>query len=113
LAGYPRPDEPGLNILIGIVNAFLSHDDISGSGKFIWEDHFKLKRVSVAYRAWEVASKFGKPEKGMKKAEKIKSEGDGKHEVLYRDISGTFPIHIHVGYDPYFTWVEKVAKDIA
>ncbi|KAF1817037.1 hypothetical protein P152DRAFT_387111 [Eremomyces bilateralis CBS 781.70] len=116
-ARHPQPDEPGRNILLGIVNGFLSRADGSGSGKFIWEDHFKLQRVSVTYKVWEVASKFGKPEKGtkkkgMKKAEKIKSGGDGTREVLYRDISGTFPIRIHVGYDPDFAWVEKVANDI-
>ena len=99
--------------MTGIINGFLSHDDGSGSGQFVWEDHFKLERVSVSYRTCEVASKFGKPEKGMKKAEKLKSKGDGKREVLYRDITGTFPIRVHVGYDPDFTWMEKVAKDIA
>jgi hypothetical protein len=98
--------------LTGIVNEFLSHDDGNSSAKFIWEDHFKLKRISVTYRTWDVASRFGKPEKGMKKAQKMKSEADGKREVLYRDITGTFPIHIHVGYDPNCAWVEKVAKDI-
>jgi len=72
-----------------------------------------LKRVSVIYRTWEVASKFGKPEKGMKKAERSRSEGDGEREVLYRDISGASPIRIHIGFDPEFAWVEKVAKDIA
>jgi hypothetical protein len=67
----------------------------------------------VTYRTWEVASEFGKSEKGMKKAKKLKDEHDGKREALYRDISGTLPMHIHVGYDPDFAWVENVAKDIA
>jgi hypothetical protein len=112
-AGWPRPDDPGLNILTGIVNGFLSRDIVSSSEKFIWEDHFKLKHVSVTYRIWDIASKFGKPQKGMKKAERLQSPIDGKREVLYRDISATVPFPIHVGYDPYLTWVEKVAKDIA
>jgi hypothetical protein len=111
-SGFPRPDEPGLNILTGIVNGFLSGDNRSGSNKFIWEDYFKLERVSVIYRVWDIASKFGKPVKGMKKAGKIKSE-DGKREVMCRDITGTLHRRIHVGYDPDFTWVEKVAKDLA
>ncbi|KAH6890672.1 hypothetical protein B0T10DRAFT_324881 [Thelonectria olida] len=104
-------EEPGFNILSGIVKGFLSRDADSGSGRFIWEEHYKLKRVSVNYRSWDVASKFGQAAKGMKKAEKIKSDGDGKREVLYRDITGTFPQRIHVGFDPEYEWVERVAKD--
>lgn len=67
----------------------------------------------MGYRTWEVGSKFGKPEKGVKKTETLKSEGDQKIEVLYRDITNTSNSPIHVGYDPNFEWVEKVAKDIA
>jgi hypothetical protein len=98
---------------MGIAHGFLSHEDGGDNEKFLWEDHFKLKRLSVSYRMWDLASKFGKPEKGMKKAVKIKSEADGKREVWYRDISGMFPIRIHVGYDSDFTWIEKVAQDTA
>jgi hypothetical protein len=112
-AAHPQPDEPGLNILTAVVNGFLSHENCRGSGKFIWEHHFKLTRVSVIYQTWEIASKFGKPTKGMKKAGKIARESDEKRQVLYREISGTFPMNIHVGYDPNFAWVEKVAKDLA
>lgn len=109
---HPRPDEPGLIILKGLVDGFLFHDNGNDSEKFIWEEHFKLKRVSVSYQTWDIASTFGKLEKGMKKAKKMES-GDGKREVLYRDISGTTPNNIHTGYDPDFAWAEKVAKDIA
>jgi hypothetical protein len=112
-ASHPQPAEPGLIILIGIVNGFLSQDDGGSSGEFVWEDHFKLKRVCVSHRTWQIASKFGKPEKGMKKAGKVRSESDGSREVLYRDISGTVPFRIHVRYDPDSAWVEKVAEDIA
>ncbi|KAM6515042.1 hypothetical protein FSOLCH5_009279 [Fusarium solani] len=113
--GHPGQDEekiPGSNILRGILQGFMSRASNSDDNKFVWEEHYKLKRVSVTYRAWIVASKFGKLEKGMKKEEKMKSSGDGKREVLYRDISGTFLRYIHVGYDPGFEWVEKVSKDM-
>ncbi|EEU39435.1 uncharacterized protein NECHADRAFT_81608 [Fusarium vanettenii 77-13-4] len=106
-----REKIPGTNILRGILQGFMSRAGNSDNTKFVWEDHYKLKRVSVTYRAWVVASKFGKLEKGMKKEEKMKSS-DEKREVLYRDISGTFLRYIHVGYDPGFEWVEKVSKDM-
>ncbi|KAM6525148.1 hypothetical protein FALCPG4_010708 [Fusarium falciforme] len=110
--GQEREEIPGFNILRGVLQGFMSRASNSDDNKFVWEEHYKLKRVSVNYRAWIVASKFGKLKKGMKKEEKMKSSGDGKREVLYRDISGTFLRYIHVGYDPGFEWVEKVSKDM-
>ncbi|RSL46394.1 hypothetical protein CEP54_013869 [Fusarium duplospermum] len=109
--GQNREEIPGSNILRGVLQGFMSRASSNNDTKFVWEEHYKLKRVSVNYRAWIVASKFGKLEKGMKKEEKMESE-DGKQGVLYRDISGTFHRYIHVGYDPGFEWVEKVSKDM-
>ena len=77
----------------------------------------------MGYREWEVASKLGKREKGMKNAKKRKGDGDGQREVLLREITGTFrqrkettgTFHQcqRTGYDPHFRWVEDVAEDIA
>ncbi|RSL78012.1 hypothetical protein CEP51_008575 [Fusarium floridanum] len=109
--GQNREEIPGSNILRGVLQGFMSRASSNNNTKFIWEEHFKLKRISVNYKAWIIASKFGKLEKGVKKEEKMKSE-DEKQEVLYRDITGTFHRYIHVGYDPAFEWVEKVSKDM-
>ena len=98
---------------MGILGSFLFHDLGSGSGRFIWEDHYKLKSVSAPPFSWEIASKFGKSGKGVKGASQFFSAGGRGHNVFCRDISGTFPMHIHVGYDVSFAWVEKVAKDIS
>ncbi|KAH7125915.1 hypothetical protein EDB81DRAFT_810166 [Dactylonectria macrodidyma] len=111
-ASYPRPDEPGVIILAGILNAFLSHHGDSAKEKFVWEHHSKLNRVSVIYRVWDVASKFGKPDKGVKPTEKLCGDGPASPEVLYQDITQSFNRRIHVGYDPDFEWVERVAKDL-
>jgi hypothetical protein len=110
---YPRPDEPGLNILKAIVNGFLAHPDLNDDGKFIWEDHFKLKRVCVSYPTWEIASKFGKPEKGVKKAEKLAGGADGKREVLYRDVSRAVSSTKVDMYGPSCDWLDKVENDMA
>jgi hypothetical protein len=116
---YPPPDQPGLSVLTSIVNAFLSHasGSTSDSGKFTWEDHFKLKYVCVVYRAWELASEFGKPEKGIPKAEMLMSDGDGGgeegREVMYKAASIKFSPSLYNWQDYGFEWVERVEKDIA
>lgn len=96
--------------MAAVVHPFLSREQ-KDSENFIWEDHFKLNRVSLAHQTWELGSKFGKRKKGMKQTKKMTS-ADGKREVLYRDITGLSPVYIHVGYDPKFEWVEEVAKDM-
>jgi hypothetical protein len=109
---YPRPDEPGLNILTGIIKGFLSHGGGSNSEKFRWEDHFKLKRVTVAFRIWDIASKFKKTKRRMRKPQKMKSDPDGRRQVLFRDVRGNIPVRIPVAYDFDYRWVDKVAKDL-
>jgi hypothetical protein len=109
---YPRPDNPGHNIITSILKAFLSRADSDSSEKFVWEDHYKLRRVSLSWKTWDIASNFGKGKKGMKKPEILKALEDGNREVLFRDITGSFPNGINVGYDPNHEWVEKVAKEI-
>jgi hypothetical protein len=69
--------------------------------------------VSIVHRVWELASKFGKPEKGMRKAETLRggSDGDGEREVLYKDVSTIFP---ESGWcDEGVGWVDRIEKDIA
>jgi hypothetical protein len=115
--GYPPAAEPGFDILSGILKAFLESsesrtDQDSGAYQddpFVWEKVYKLKRVSVRHRFWEVASNFvGKGPKGAKQPEDIVTT-NGRRRVKFRNITGTIPVHIHVGYDPEFTWVKKVS----
>lgn len=103
---------PGDNIISGVLQGFLSRDDIKCTENFVWEDHYKLKRVSTGWKTWEVASKFGKGLKGMLKPESIKSDKDEKREVLFRDVTNSFNSRIHVGFDPDHIWVDKVDRDI-
>jgi hypothetical protein len=109
---YPAPDHPDENIIRSILKAFLSHADSTCTEKFVWEDQYKLKRVSLAGKTWDIASYFGKGEKGMMKPEKMKSDNDEKREVFFRDVTGSFNRRIHVGYDPDHEWVNKVDREI-
>ncbi|KAF4449107.1 hypothetical protein FALBO_16710 [Fusarium albosuccineum] len=104
--------ERWFDLLIVILRGFMSRDGGHRTRKFRWEDHCKLKHVSVDRRLWEVASKFDKIEEGMEEPEKLES-GDRKREVLYRAISETYRMKVYQGrHDNDFEWFERVSKDI-
>lgn len=88
------------------------HGGDSGEGPEnpVWEDYSKLRTVSVVYKQWEVASKFGKTQKGMAKPVKVLGEGEEKREVMYRDISASLSRGIHIGYDPDHAWLESCKR---
>ncbi|QDS71999.1 hypothetical protein FKW77_001758 [Venturia effusa] len=101
----PQPENCQYNIMSCIIKAYLSRDCVQGSKPFIWEDHFKLKHISVPHLTWDIASKFGKSKKGMKKAEPIQSD-DGQRAVMCRDVSGV-AFHGNM-YAPSTRWLDKV-----
>lgn len=107
--GFPPQPSPTEKLLKSILEAFISND---GGGKskekFVWERQTKLKKVSVVYRKWEIASKFGKPPKGAKKPETYTSKNDNTRKVMFMDVTSTIPLSINVGFDLQHPWVEKV-----
>ncbi|KAH6661037.1 hypothetical protein BKA67DRAFT_531115 [Truncatella angustata] len=116
-ARYPRPEQPGFDIISNILSAFLSNPQVSltsTNNKFVWEDHYNLRRVSVSYKTWEIASTFEKRKRRGKQEmtpELMKVGGpDGTREVFYRQLANTW--RIHVGYDPDFEWVAKHDKEL-
>jgi hypothetical protein len=61
---------------------------------------------------WDIGSNLGRTRRGMKKAETLVST-DGEREVMFREVRGLKrPFSIPLGYDPEYTWVNKVAMDI-
>ncbi|CAH0027863.1 unnamed protein product [Clonostachys rhizophaga] len=98
--------------LKSILRASLSHNaDASNSeGKFVWEDHTKLREISVNLKAWQVSSNFvGRAPGGAKKPRMFTRAGRG---VMCRDVSCTEAIEINRVFDPRYRWVEKVARDM-
>lgn len=112
LYAYPRPDPLGTNILSSILSTFISNAEIhTKNRKFVWEDYYKLNRLDLKHKKWDIASAFGKRKKGYGKPDKIQAEAeDGIREVWYQSVPET--VYIHVGYDPTFEWVTKVEKQI-
>ncbi|KAH8655836.1 hypothetical protein BX600DRAFT_470396 [Xylariales sp. PMI_506] len=115
-ATYPPQENPGYVILSGILKGFLISIAKKSSvlaDNFVWEEHYKLKNVSVTSKKWEIASKFGKGDKNIGKPEPLSfTVKNETYQVLHRDIGRCSPVAIHVGYDPTFSWVEKVARDL-
>ncbi|KAF4974211.1 hypothetical protein FZEAL_8849 [Fusarium zealandicum] len=111
-AKFPRPDDPCAKARDGIIQGFLSRGGWRGVGKFVWEDNYKLRRLVFHQEMWDIGSAFHTFQRGMKKAQKRRSDDDEECEVLIRDISSTLNKGIHIGYDPDFKWVEMAAKGI-
>lgn len=107
----------------GIVKGFLSQVDTSTDEVFIWDKHYKLKKVTASHRKWEIASRFPKPGKPKQKSAKqveqqLPGNGKGKVGTIESDSNGlqvcykddADPFYIHVGFDPEFKWIKKVTK---
>uniref|UniRef100_A0A0B7K614 F-box domain-containing protein n=3 Tax=Bionectria ochroleuca TaxID=29856 RepID=A0A0B7K614_BIOOC len=110
---FPFNPTSGRIILDGVIKGFLSRGgEDSDEGEFVWEDYFKLASISVKYQMWDIGSNLGRTRRGMKKAETLVST-DGEREVMFREVRGLKrPFSIPLGYDPEYTWVNKVAMDI-
>jgi hypothetical protein len=110
---HPPQATRRIGIVLGILDGFLSHEDGSSSCEFIWEHHFKLKRISVHYGTWwEVASKSRViSETGDGEWRTATIQDNGQREVLYRNIIGVD--FVPARKDPDCVWIKKVAEDMA
>jgi hypothetical protein len=77
---------------------------------FVWEDHFKLKTLSLTWKVWDIASEFGKGDKKMGKPEVIEKDG---REVRARDVTQSLRGRINIGYDPDHEWVTRVERQLS
>ncbi|KAF4964026.1 hypothetical protein FSARC_8024 [Fusarium sarcochroum] len=84
-------------------------EEIANSGKFVWEERFKLNRVILGVSDWEVASTFRKREKGRGKPGKACSPHNQEKKVEFREVLRTFSGGL--GYDPEHKWVKSVAGE--
>lgn len=107
-------DEPlGIEIARSVVNAYLTQatvdpDSNGPSNRFVWEEHYKLRRIDLSHIAWDVASDFGKKRRGDAKVERVSVDVSGNvREVCFRQVAP-----IRYNYDPVFSWTLKVEKDI-
>jgi hypothetical protein len=124
---YPEEKKPGAKILYPILKAFLSlpygrggsdaentkHTGNSARDKFVWEDYYKLQRITVAFRIFDIASKFTNLRRGMKRPETMKSDAAGSRRVLFRDVRGHIPQRIAVTYDFDHEWTNMVCEELA
>ncbi|KAK7954184.1 hypothetical protein PG996_015070 [Apiospora saccharicola] len=96
-----------------ILPAFLTHssgprDGVSRSGKFVWEEHYRLRRMSNGRNVWQIGSS---PGIGTGNVERLTNDvGEAKREVFARDISDRVA-DCHVESGRQFEWIDAVAKD--
>lgn len=116
----PQPNQPhaftggpdsGLIIITKILKGFLSRELDNVEGKFVWEDHYKLRRISLKHRLWDVASRFGEPRKGRKKAKILTHGGDEKRQVMYQEVP-SFWEETTATNGPKSEWLRMVTKDL-
>ncbi|KAJ4003968.1 hypothetical protein NW766_011823 [Fusarium irregulare] len=105
-------DDPTKPLLHAVLKGFLAKANVRDDEKFWWEDHSKVRRVTVNCEIYEVASKFGKGGKGISKPEKFTLPEYPQREVMFRNVTRLQPTTLHVGFNPHFPWVEKVSKDL-
>lgn len=97
-----------------VLPAFLMHsswprDRVSRSGKFVWEEHYRLRSISNGRNVWQIGSS---PGTGSGNVERLTNGevGEAKREVFARDISGRVA-DCDVESRRQFEWVDAVAKD--
>ncbi|RTE72273.1 hypothetical protein BHE90_013334 [Fusarium euwallaceae] len=108
---FPRGPDSGFIIVTEILKGFLSRDFGSPEGKFVWEDYYNLRRISLKHRLWDVASAFGEPRKGNKKAKMLTCEGDKKRQVMYQEVPSFLGETIATN-GPGSEWLRMVNKDL-
>jgi hypothetical protein len=82
----------------------------SDEESFIWEDHSNIKHVVCDRFKFGVGSKFENV-KGAKRAQKIESPWNKKHQVLFRPVPMEQTL-IRGGIDDMRKWADKVARDL-
>lgn len=96
-----------------IIQEFLGAAEVSDGKPFVWEDHYKLRRIITNEYPCEIGSKLGKLPKGAKK---VKTEtasrdvGGRTRQVQHREALRFWSIH--VGYDEHFTWLERISRPL-
>lgn len=111
-AGPPRPLDPPLSIVSGVLKGFLSSHSSTSGGSFAWEDLFSLKSISVGLPTWEIASQLGKPRKGMKEPVWISDSICEEQRVGCRDITATLYQCMRSEESRQFEWIDAVATGI-
>lgn len=109
---HPPPHHPvGINIIQSIMKVFMVNVEMEKEQEeFVWEKHYKLNHLRIASFEWAIATKFGRGGKGLEKPDKYEVDGDSNiRRVQYRRIIP--PVHVNIGYDPSFEWVQKVERD--
>ncbi|RBR24380.1 uncharacterized protein FIESC28_02870 [Fusarium coffeatum] len=107
-AGVQEKQDTAFRFLHGLARSVLQR--ASREASFTWEDHSKIKFVVFDRLKFEVGSKFDNF-KGAKRAQKIESPWNKKHQILFRPIPMEHTL-IRGGIADMRKWADKVVRDL-
>ncbi|CAG9978297.1 unnamed protein product [Clonostachys byssicola] len=102
-----------VEVLKSILWAFVSHsaDASNSKAESVWEDHTKLREISINLKAWQVSSPLaGRAPEGAGKPTIFFTKE--RREVMCYDVSYTKATDLNRLFDPTYRWVERVARDM-
>jgi phage-related protein len=78
--------------------------------KFVWEDHYKVNRISVDCRTWSIASTFKGVRKGATDPVTVACDEDESLKVMLRDITGALFLQAYPESNSTSKWAEKMNR---
>ncbi|KAK7934846.1 hypothetical protein PG985_000341 [Apiospora marii] len=105
---------PGVSVPRLVLPGFLRHswprrDGVSRPRRFVWEEHYRVRRISNGRNVWRIGSSRG-TERGIVETFTSGDIGEARREVFARDISDPVADSL-VESGRQFEWVDAVAKD--
>ncbi|KAM0288674.1 hypothetical protein ACHAPQ_009846 [Fusarium lateritium] len=105
-------DEPNMSLLEDLLKANLSRGDVTKARKYKWEDLCKLRSVTIDEAHFQIASKFRRGGKGIKKPQKLSLGSKPARDVMYRDVANALPALPYEGLTRKGQWVDMVCADL-
>ncbi|KIL85954.1 hypothetical protein FAVG1_10923 [Fusarium avenaceum] len=99
---------PNMCLLEDLLKANLTGGDTTKALKYKWEDHCKLKSVTIDEIEFQIASKFEGGGRDVAKPKKVSLGSNPAREVLYRDGTNVEPPLPCQGFGGHNQWVDKV-----
>jgi hypothetical protein len=101
-----------MSLLENILKANLPRGDATKARKYKWEDHCKLRSVTIDEAHFQIASKFKRGGRRITKPRKFSLGGNPTRDVMYRDVANAVPSLPYEGFSRQGQWMDKVCADL-
>lgn len=99
-------------LLEELLKAYLSRAGVTKTRKYRWEDHCKLRSVTIDEAHFQIASKFKRGGRGFAKQNKFSLGSKPAREVMYRDVANAKPSLPYEGFSGNNQWMDKVCGNL-